>query len=353
MKKKLLLVGAFALLAAAIAMVPVGGGAAEGAGSTGERLMDAKTEDTESAEAPGRELDLLFIHHSVGGQLLAPEGPDVGTNSIYDSFPGGGGLRDLLAENGYRVHEASYGSGVGEHTDLFDWLPKFRDHMDEVLRIENQDTELPGGRRNNVVMFKSCFPNSKFVGRGEGEGNPAGPELTLANAKATMRALLPLFAEHPDTLFLYVTAPPLAPKVQSEPMWKWAARKVLGRSWGPEELARSGEIAGELNRWLTAEDGWLADYEHDNVAVFDYWYVLTGEGESNLLVYPTRDGYDAHPALEGQRRAAPLLVETLNRAVRRAGLAASEETDEAAQEPESEESATAVSDAAAGAAEPG
>jgi hypothetical protein len=302
-----------------------------------------------SAEAPGRELDLLFIHHSVGGQLLAPEGPDVQTNNIYESFPGGGGLRDLLRESGYRVHEASYGSRVGERTDLFDWLPKFRDHMDDVLRIDRQDTLLPEGQTNDIVMFKSCFPNSKLVARGQGEGDEAGPELNLQNAKATMRALLPHFAAHPETLFVYVTAPPLAPRIASEPAWKWLARKALGRSWGPEELATSGELARELNRFLSAEDGWLADYPHDNVVVFDYFDILTGEGESNLLVYPTHDGYDSHPALEGQRRAAPRLVETLNRAVRRAGLVDGEEDEPASPEP----GETASSRSPDGAAEPG
>ncbi len=322
MKKQLFVAASFLLLAAAVAMVPVGDGMAESTGHPGERHMDSRTAQMSDAAPPGRQIDLLFIHHSIGGQLFAPEGPDVQSHHIYESFPEGGDLREMLEQDGYRVHEASYGSRIGEHTDLFDWLPKFSTEMDEILRTEEQDTELPGGRRNQIVMFKSCYPNSKFVGEGEGEGDPAGPDLTLANAKATMRALLPLFAEEPETLFVYLTAPPLAPRIEPEPLWKVAARKVLGKSWGPEELAHSGEIAAEFNHWLTAPDGWLADYPHDNVAVFDYWYVLTGEGESNLLAYPTHDGYDAHPAREGQRAAAPLLRDTINRAVRRAGLSA-------------------------------
>ncbi|MBW2462335.1 MAG: hypothetical protein JRH11_11870 [Deltaproteobacteria bacterium] len=319
MKKKLLTGGALALVTAGLGFVPVGGGLAE---STPRESHEEgpMALDEYSPDAPGEQLRLLFVHHSVGGQLLADEGDAVGEQSIYRSYPRGGGLRSLLQSNGYQVGEASYGSRIGENTDLFDWLPKFRDHMDDVLRIERQDQTLPGDARNDIVVFKSCFPNSKFVARGEGPGDPTGPELTLVNAKATMNALLPYFAAHPGTLFVYVTAPPLAPRVGSDPAWKWLAKKVLGRSWGPAELAGSGQIAREFNAWLEADDGWLSGHEPNNVAVFNYWQALTGDGESNLLHYYVGRGYDSHPAGEGQRRAAPRLVETVNRGVRRARL---------------------------------
>ena len=320
MNKKVIVAGGLALLVVGVGFWPVGGGLASSVPSRA-RTETAMDLTAYSAAPPGRPLRLLFIHHSVGGQLLADPGPDVGERSIYASHPWGGGLRALLRQNGYAIGEASYGSRLGEHTDLFDWLPKFRDHMDEVLSLAQQDEPLPEGERNDVVVFKSCFPNSRLIGRGEGEGEPDGPALTLANAKATMRALLPTFAAHGDTLFVYVTAPPLAPRVESQPLLETLVRKLLSRSWGREELARSGELARELNTWLTAPDGWLAGYQGDNVVVFDYWDVLTGEGRSNLLHYYAGEGTDSHPTGAGQRLAAPRLVETLNRAVRRAGLA--------------------------------
>ena len=55
----------------------------------------------------GRPLDLVFIHHSCGGHLLASAGPDDGTNCIYTTHPNGGGLRARLEGGSYRVHEAS------------------------------------------------------------------------------------------------------------------------------------------------------------------------------------------------------------------------------------------------------
>jgi len=160
---------------------------------------------------PGEPLDVLFIHHSCGGQLLAAAGPSVGENCILESDPNGGNLRVLLQESGYRIHEASYGSKIGEKTAIFDWLPKFRNQMDEILRCDMQDTLYSDERRNRIVMFKSCFPNNAFRAEGAPPGNPSGPELTVWNAKAAYSALLEEFKKHPDVLFVCLTAPPWLP----------------------------------------------------------------------------------------------------------------------------------------------
>ena len=53
--------------------------------------------------------------------------------------------------------------------------------------------------------------------------------------------------------------------------------------------------------------------------VFDLYDALTGEGKSNLLVYPTRGGTDSHASQEGNERVARAFVPFLNRVVRRAG----------------------------------
>ena len=127
-------------------------------------------------------MDLLFIHHSVGGQWLADSGPPAARAASTRPTQTGGGLRAALEHAGYNVHEASYDNRLGSDTDLFDWLPKFRDGMDDLLACDHQDHRLPAGRENRVVIFKSCFPNNNFVGMGSGGGDPAGPALTVANA---------------------------------------------------------------------------------------------------------------------------------------------------------------------------
>jgi len=268
-------------------------------------------------EAPARPVDLLFIHHSCGGQLLAPFGPEAGTNCIFKSDPRGGNLRPLLEQNHYRVHEASYGSVIGQKTDVFDWGPKFRTQMESILRCEHQDTMLPEGRTNRVVVFKSCFPNNAFRGEGTAPGNSAGPELTVWNAKAAYTALREEFRQQPGVLFVCVTAPPQAPQ-RRQRVWRLVVQRLKGTHF---DLATSGSLAREFNNWLSDVNGWLKDYPLRNVVVFDYYDVLTGHGTANFSRYPTGHGYDSHPSREGNEKAAEAFVPFLNRAVRRAGIA--------------------------------
>lgn len=267
------------------------------------------------AANPARTLELLFIHHSCGGQLLSAPGPDVGASAIYQTHSNAGGLREMLQRAGYVVHEASYGSRVGEKTDIFDWPQKFRTQMEEILTCAHQDDKLPEGKRNQVVVFKSCYPNNDFIADGVAPGNPAGPELTYWNASAAYQALLPEFRKHPDVLFVCMTAPALA-EYPDHPL-KRALKRLLGRYKDPTE---SGRIARTFNNWLAATDGWLSGYELKNVVVFDYYDVLTKSGATNFSAYCTRDGRDSHPSAEGNRAAAEAFMPLLNRAVRRAGL---------------------------------
>jgi len=270
-----------------------------------------------SDAAPKQPLHLLFIHHSCGGQLLAAFGAEAGTNCIYLTHPNGGGLRALLERNSCIVHEASYGSWIGENTDIFDWLPKFRSEMDEILACDFQDVRYTNGFRNNIVVFKSCFPNNDFKSEGKPPGNAAGPDLTVWNARAAYAALLDEFRKHPDVLFVCVTAPPLTPKPPPQPLWKLLAKKAAGRS---DNQVASARLAREFNNWLSGSDGWLKDSGLTNVVVFDYYDILTDHGASDLSRYPTDDGHDSHPSHAGNEKAAEAFVPFLNRAVRRCGI---------------------------------
>lgn len=318
MKRRFLVVGTGLLAGIASLFIPLGGGIAVSAPSSFAKAPDFADVP---AEKPGKPLNLLFIHHSCGGQLLAGEGGEKGKSCIYDTHPSGGGLRAMLVEQGYAVHEASYDSEIGADTDMFDWVPKFSQKMDKILRVKKQDELLPDGVKNQVVVFKSCFPNNEFQGEGEPPGNAAGPALTVANAKATLRTLLPIFEKHPDTLFVYVTAPPIAPKPEKLPLYRVLARALKGRT-EPAWTAQQATWARSFNDWVVGQDGWLKDYKLKNVVVFDYYGVLTGNGKSNLSIYASDDGTDSHPTAEGNREAAKAFLPLLNRAVRRAGLTA-------------------------------
>jgi len=315
--RKFLILGLAVVVAAAILHIPIQGTVNESTEAEVDQAVKPIDLDSFSAEKPDRALDLLFIHHSCGGQLLADRGEKKGENNILDTHPNGGGLRSLLEADGYVVHEASRNSAVGEDTDLFHWLPKFRTMMDKVLACAHQDEALPEGKGNTVVLFKSCYPNNMFQAMGTEPGNPDGPALTYWNARATYTALLDEFAKEPGTLFVCVTAPPNAPKLSAEPLWKYLARKVLGKE---QDLEKSSAIAREFNNWLKDREGWLKGYGQKNVVVFDYYHILTGEGRSNLSLFATGDGSDSHPSGEGNARAAQALLPFINKAARRMGL---------------------------------
>ena len=311
--KLVLVVGAAAVLAGASLLIKVGGASAgRSTKRPGANQVNPNEPrpDQPSTAPPKSPLGLLFIHHSVGGRWLADPGAKQKiAEEIWKSHPDGGALRSRLEAQGYQVREASYGSDIGGSTDLPDWIVKFRDKMDIVRRTELNDQQLPEGKRNQIVMFKSCFPN-----------NLLNDDKAVETARAEMRALLPEFAKHPDVLFVHVTTPPLAPKVEKQPAWKWLAREVMRKPQPGPRLLRSGPLARALNNWVTSPDGWLKDYPGKNVAVFDLYDTLTNHGESDFLAYPSEDGYDSHPTRDGNTKATAELVPFLNRAVRLAGL---------------------------------
>jgi len=283
--------------------------------------MPIKTLDLSqySDKGPEDPVHLLFIHHSCGGQLFADKGSEEGENCIYKTHPNGGGLRQLLEENNYIVHEASYGSLIGDKTDICHWNVKFRDHMDKILACRNQDEFFQDHTRNSVVMFKSCFPNSWIEAEGKAPGNPDSCKKTMENYKSAYNALLEYFRQQPDTLFVVVTAPPLAkPVLYRKGKLTELAKTILGR---PDTIEKVGPRARAFNNWLKdVEDGWLEGYELDNVVIFDYYDILTESGKSDWAMYPSKDGTDSHPSSEGNRKAAEALIPLLNRAVHRLGL---------------------------------
>jgi len=269
----------------------------------------ALAQSTHVSEEPP--VQILLIHHSCGGQLLAASGPKTtvgdtpNSQCIFVSHPNGGGLRLRLETAGFAVNEASYGSLVGQDTDIHHWHRKFRDHMDPIIRTRQQDEVLADGLTNRVVVFKSCYPNNNFVGPGTEPGDPDSPDLTLANARAAYQSLLPLFSQYPEVLFVAMTAPPLAdPRSQNlgSRIKRWFSRKPT-----------SASFAREFNTWLADPDsGWLAGYKTGNVATFDYYDLLTDQGVSDWAAYPTNGGKDSHPSSEGNTLAAEAFVQFLN-----------------------------------------
>jgi hypothetical protein len=245
---------------------------------------------------PAKPVKLIFIHHSSGENWLAD---------------GHGGLGRALDRNNYFVSDTNYGwgpDGIGDRTDIVNWPewftgPESGKYLKALYGESGQNAPYtrtladPGGE-NRIVLFKSCFPNSSLEGR-PGDPPARGEGLTVSNAKAIYRELLTYFATRPDKLFVVITAPPL-------------------------QDATHAANARAFNNWLARD--WLAGYPGKNVAVFDYYNVLTGPGNhhrirnaaiehvsdqgGNTLHYPT-DG-DDHPSPAGNRKALAEFVPLLN-----------------------------------------
>ena len=250
-----------------------------------------------NAGPPPQPIKLIFIHHSCGENWLAD---------------GHGGLARALQKNNYFVSDTNYGWGpdaIGDRTDIENWPewftgPKSGRYM-RALFIESgvqspyRRTLADPGGENRIVMFKSCFPNSDISGRGTDKPR-RGHGLTVSNAKAIYLEMLTYFATRPDKLFFAVTAPPLT-------------------------KSRHSRNARAFNNWLVHQ--WLKNYPGSNVAVFDFYNVLTGRGNrhsilgggirhtadrgKDTLAYPGGPG-DDHPSSAGNRKATQDFVPLLN-----------------------------------------
>ncbi len=253
-------------------------------------------------------IKLIFIHHSSGENWLADEN---------------GGLGLALAQNNYFVSDTNYGWGpgsIGDRTDIPNWLEWFRgentaDIMQAVYTEGGQNSsytrlEVDPGGENRIILFKSCFPNSNLEGSPD-DPAAAGEGLTVANAKYVYNEILGYFQDHPDRLFIVVTAPPL-----------------LGVNTTSENAAN----ARAFNNWLVKD--WLSSnqYPYSNVAVFDFYNVLTGSNHhhriqdgtiqhiysegKNFAAYPSASD-DDHPSSKGNRKATEEFIPLLNYYVRR------------------------------------
>ena len=242
--------------------------------------------------SPQKAVKLVFVHHSCGRNWLCD------TN---------GGLGIALKENNYFVSDTYYGWGpdnIGDHTDIGHWWSWFcgpdsgkytaalyglSDRCSDYSRLEGD----PGGE-NVIVLFKSCYPNSKLKGSNDKKvpdivgntlkGMDCSSEYhTIENAKGIYISLLEYFKTRQDKLFIAITAPP-----------------VIERNYANN--ARS------FNTWLSHE--WLKDYPYKNVGVFDFYNILADK-EDNSAKYPTAEN-DSHPNPTGNQKATEGFIPVLN-----------------------------------------
>jgi hypothetical protein len=205
-----------------------------------------------SSAKPTKVVKVIFIHHSTG------------QNWLEDGY---GNLGVALGVNNYFVSDTNYGwgpDGIGDRTDITNWLEWFRGAntsgiMNALYAESGQHSSYtrsladPLGQ-NQIVMFKSCFPNSDLYGNPNDPPDDSNPDLNVGYAKYVYNELLKYFKTRPDKLFVVITAPPLS---------------------GPSTTAAHAANARAFNNWLVFD--WLTEnaYAFHNVAVFDFYNVLT------------------------------------------------------------------------------
>lgn len=232
---------------------------------------------------PPAPVRLVFIHHSVGANWVSDDNGDLlrglNANSYY--------LSDAYYNWGPLYDPTDPGSGtIGDHTDIghwYDWFlgPRASLYLADLYPTTHLTPEpdmygvnhipQPAGD-NTVVLFKSCFvsgylitgdPNEAPRQSSPGDPNPiwsmgyGNPEYTVSNIKGLYRDLLAYFASRQDKLFVLITTPP--------------------SSYNDVELTRSSASRlRAINNWLVRH--WLDNYPYNNVAVLDFFNVLTSNG---------------------------------------------------------------------------
>lgn len=263
---------------------------------TAAAASPAPMRQTDNSNPPSSVVKLIFIHHSTG------------ENWLRDDY---GRLGQTLGANNYFVSDTNYGWGpnsIGDRTDIPNWLEWFRSddtatYMTALFNESAQNSSYtrtlvdPGGE-NEIIMFKSCFPNSALEGLPNDLPDP-NPGLTVGHAKYVYNEILQYFALHPEKLFVVITAPPLSDGT-------YAAN------------------ARAFNNWLVYHWLYENNYTQSNVVVFDFYNVLTHSthhhrfyngdiqhyfATQNTLYYPSGDD---HPSEAGSQKATKEFVTLLN-----------------------------------------
>jgi len=216
---------------------------------------------------------LIFLHHSVG-QIWLTEGD----------------LKAALTAQGISVHDATYGDEIGQETDICHWLPKFQNDIDKILKFDRHpNIYYADNSENDIIMFKSCFPNSNIVGEGAETGDPTDKTRTVANYRAVFENLTETFKKYPRKKFVYITAPPLVPA---------------------ETKPDQAERARKFNNWLILE--FLPQVKEttglDNFYIFDLFNVWA-DGENYLKKEFRRREDDSHPNAAAGKAATKAFLE--------------------------------------------
>ncbi len=223
------------------------------------------------ADTRGEYRNIIFLHHSVGGNLINQ-----------------GGVREAFAAAGYQFWDHDYNylglrDPQGTYTGYSYRVPSDNTDPDGLLAIFQQPAyDLPvntlsGLLQHEVIIFKSCYPASDIVS-----------DEQLRQRQDWYVQMRAVMDQHPDKIFIALTPPPLNP---TETRSDIAARARAFADWLAADEYRAG---------------------HPNIFVFDLFGTLA-EGDPqapdfNMLRAAYRDGSDSHPNRAANQTIGPQLV---------------------------------------------
>lgn len=206
--------------------------------------------------------DVFFVHHSTG--------------EIYWE----GGMQEALTEAGYQ----GYAPWWDGETDPQDFFGEFSDS--DKWNIITEES-LPHGEERDILIFKSCFPASDITS-----------DQMLEDYKDYYRELYPIYATHPDMLFVPMSTPPL-----------------LKTNTSADAALRSLEFED----WLM--DGYVNDYQNflgsqglegiDNLSPFAL-HSLLSDDRGFLAADFIADPSDDHPNYYSGEVVGEAMVKHLN-----------------------------------------
>jgi hypothetical protein len=224
------------------------------------------------ASTRGEYTNVFFLHHSVGNNLINQ-----------------GNLREQFQQAGIDFWDQGYrydGMRGPDGQDTGFWYPVPGDNTDPdgLARVfAQQPRRLPvnalsGLLQHEVIIFKSCYPNSSIN----------GPE-QLASLQQMYLGMRATIEQHPDRIFILLTTPPLNPA---------------------ETQLEQARYARALSEWMLSDE-FVGDLE--NLYVFDFYSLLAendpASAEYGMLRAAYRNGADSHPNAAANQAIAPVLVD--------------------------------------------
>jgi hypothetical protein len=234
----------------------------------------------EPIESDGTYTNVIFLHHSVGRNVIEQGNVrSLFTQEGYHFWDHDYNTIGLTRPDGTRTH-TSYGIPGGDgggNTDPGGLAALFAQPVHDP-----PDNAFSRLMQHEVLIFKSCFPNSAITS-----------EERLEQHKHWYLQIRKVIDQHPDKVFVFLTSPPLHPAATTQ-----------------EEAARARRLAN----WL-ASDTFLAG--HTNLFVFDFFDLLA-DSDTNMLrreYQRSSDEADSHPNARANQTIGPLLVDFVDEAV--------------------------------------